>query len=115
MGGIVSLQAGLLRPDVFGGVGCLSPALWFQDQEGRDYFDLLAEVGKVPVRMYLDSGTAGPTQDGAPAARRMCQALLEAGWKDGVDLLCFEDSGAEHNERAWRGRLYRPLVFLFGP
>jgi hypothetical protein len=31
-----------------------------------------------------------------------------------VDFAHFEDVGAEHNERAWRARLEKPLVFLFG-
>jgi predicted alpha/beta superfamily hydrolase len=114
MGGVISLQAALLNPDVFGKIGCLSPAMAFKDNAGRDYFDLLAAVGKVPVRIYIDSGTAGPGQDGAPDTRRMGQALLDAGWKDGIDLMRFEDAGAEHNERAWRARLDKPLVFLFG-
>jgi predicted alpha/beta superfamily hydrolase len=115
MGGLVSLQAGLLSPDVFGKVACLSPALWYEDRADKGYFDLLAEVGKVPVCVYLDSGTAGPRADGAADTRRLGQALIEAGWTDGVDLLRYEHTGASHNERAWRARLDRPLKFLFPP
>ncbi len=116
LGGCISLQAALLRPDVFGQAACLSPAFRFKDQAGRDYFDLLARVGKVPVRIYLDSGTAGPGGDGADATRRMGEALAAGGWVDHDghrgDLMRCEDAGAEHNERAWRARLDRPLRFL---
>jgi enterochelin esterase-like enzyme len=115
MGGLISLQTGLLNPDVFGQVACLSPALWYKDRANQGYFDLLARVGKVPVRIYLDSGTAGPRSDGADDTRRLGQALIEAGWTDGVDLLRHEHTGASHNERAWRARLNRPLQFLFPP
>jgi hypothetical protein len=99
---------------VFGGAACLSPALWFEDHNGRNYFDLPAHTGKVPVRIYLDSGTAGPAQDGAPDTRKMGDLLAQAGWKGGTDLMRYEATGAEHNERAWRARLDKPLVFLFG-
>jgi hypothetical protein len=43
----------------------------------------------------------------------MADALRAAGWKDGVDLMHFEDQGAQHNERAWRARVHRPLEFMF--
>ena len=114
MGGVISLQAAVLRPDVFGEAACLSSAFLFEDASGRDYFDLIRARGKQPVRLYLDSGTAGEHQDGAPKTRAMVALLKEQGWQDGVDLEHFEDVGAAHNERAWRGRLERPLTFLFG-
>jgi predicted alpha/beta superfamily hydrolase len=114
MGGIISFQAALLHPDVFGAAACLSPVFWFKDEGEQDYFDLLAHAGKAPVRVYLDSGTAGRNQDGAADTRRMGKLLLEAGWKEGGDLMRYEATGAEHNERAWRARLDKPLVFLFG-
>ncbi len=114
MGANISLQAALLHPDVFPQVACLSPALMFKDGSGHDYFDLIGSVGKKPVRLYVDHGTGGPHQDGAPLTRRLVEALRAAGWHDGVDLMYYEDTGAEHNERAWRARVHRPLLFLFG-
>ncbi len=113
MGGNISLQAALLRPDIFGAVGCLSPALQFKDRHDQGYFDLLEKIGRVPVKIYLDSGTAGRGQDGAPLTRRLGEALIQQGWREGHDLLRFEDAGAEHNERAWRARVFRPLTFFF--
>ncbi|MCP4248491.1 MAG: hypothetical protein GY778_15695 [bacterium] len=115
MGALVSMQAALLRPDVFGGAGCLSPAFWYKDGRGGTYFDLVAKVGKVDVRIYLDSGTTGPKQDGAADTRRMGELLKKTGWSDGRDLHRHEAAGAEHNERAWRARLDQPLIFFFGP
>lgn len=131
MGGNISMQAALLNPATFGQAACLSPAFIFKDERGADYFDLVRRVGKVPVRVYLDSGTAGELQDGAPLTRKMAALFRELGWKSaedvktaeppqegggtsGVDFAHFEDAGAEHNERAWRARLEKPLVFLFG-
>jgi len=114
MGGVISFQAALLNPDIFGQAACLSPAFGFGEGTDRGYAELVRKVGKVSARLYLDSGTAGQWQDGAPQTRAMAALLREAGWKDGADLLHFEDTGADHNERAWRARLDRPLVFLFG-
>lgn len=113
MGGLVSFALALSRPDVVGQAACLSSSFWWKDDDGRSAFDLLAARGRQPVRLYLDSGTGGPSQDGAPDTRRMRDALRAAGWGD-ADLLHVEVEGATHDEAAWRARLDRPLRFLFG-
>lgn len=112
LGGLISFVGALAYPDVFGRAACLSSSFWFQDADGRDAFALLDRVGRQPVRLYLDSGTAGPSQDGAPATRRMVEALRAAGWADEA-LQHVEAAGASHDERAWRARADRPLRFLF--
>ncbi|MCK4658047.1 MAG: hypothetical protein KAV82_00865 [Phycisphaerae bacterium] len=114
MGGLISMQAALLNPQTFGMAACLSPAFGFSDKSARGYEGLVRKVGKVPVRLYVDSGTAGSWQDGAPLTRGMANLLRETGWADGKDFMHFEDTDAGHNERAWRGRLEKPLLFLFG-
>ena len=114
MGGLHAFTLALTHPDVFGQAACLSPSFWFEDGAGTSSFDLLAARGRQPVRIYVDSGTAGPTQDGAPNTRRMRDALRAAGWEDGRELQHHEAHGAEHNERAWRERAAVPLRFLFG-
>jgi len=114
MGGAISLQAALLRPDIFGAAACMSPALMFRDAAGKGYLDLINQQGKREIRLYLDSGTAGPQGDGVEATRALVEALRFVGWRDGADLLHYVDEGAVHNERAWRARLHRPLQYLFG-
>jgi enterochelin esterase-like enzyme len=115
MGGVVSLQGALLEPTTFGAAACLSPAFDFEEGSEQRYAELIKKAGKLPVRLYVDNGTGGRGQDGAPSTHRMVALLHETGWTDGRDFLYFEDTGAEHNERAWRARLDRPLAFLFGP
>ncbi len=44
----------------------------------------------------------------------MVDRLQSAGWRPSEDLVHYEDAGAQHNERAWRARVHRPLEFLFG-
>ena len=113
MGGVISLQAALLRPETFGAAACLSPAFEFTAGSAQRYATLVSKVGKVPVRLYVDHGTGGSNQDGAPATRRMVALLRATGWQDGPGFMYFADDGADHNERAWRARLERPLRFLF--
>lgn len=115
MGGVISLQTALLCPDTFGMAACLSPAFAFSDSSEQAYVELIKAAGKAPIRLYVDSGSGGAGQDGAPATRRMAALLREAGWTDGEEFMHFEDAGADHNERAWRARLEKPLCFLFGP
>jgi enterochelin esterase-like enzyme len=113
MGGAISFQGALLMPEVFGSAACLSTAFLFKDSHDKGYAELVEQRGKQPVRLYLDSGTAGKHQDGAPATRAMVELLTKTGWKPGIDLEHFEAKGADHNERAWRARVDRPLRFLF--
>ena len=43
----------------------------------------------------------------------MLKALEKKGFKDGQDLMWFQDIGAEHNEAAWAKRNWRYLKFFF--
>lgn len=122
MGGLVSFELALTAPELFGKAACLSPSFWFGDEQA--FASLRALQGTFDVerrgvkrrrpRLYLDSGTAGPSQDGAPATRRMRDALVAAGWRLGDDLQHHEAEGATHDERAWRARVDLPLRYLFG-
>jgi hypothetical protein len=48
-------------------------------------------------------------------ARRLHDALLGAGWRDGHDLHYVEDLVGGHNESAWSWRLPDALRFLLAP
>lgn len=114
MGGLISLQAALLRPDVFGQAGCLSPSFVVFGVENNPYMTVVEQTEKIPVRFYFYNGTGGRGGDGAAGTRRVVKALRERGWRDGKDLVHHEVEGAEHNERAWREDLDAALRYLFG-
>jgi hypothetical protein len=40
-------------------------------------------------------------------------ALMEKGWREGVDMRCSEVPGAPHHERAWGARFGDVLQYLF--
>jgi predicted alpha/beta superfamily hydrolase len=117
LGGLLALNLGLLEPEVFGLVGALSPSVWWADEAIRGR---IASVGKTPVRIWLDIGTAegSTTRESArivEGVRRVRDALLARGWTPGVDLHYLEAQGAAHNEAAWAQRVPGMLTFLFPP
>lgn len=116
LGGLVSLHLALTYPQTFGRVAVVSPSVWWDNKV------ILREVEaltKAPtLRIWLDIGTkeggnAASNEVTTKDARLLRDALLAKGWKQGVNLKYFEAEGAEHNERAWAGRVGPMLRFLF--
>lgn len=110
-GGVKALYVGLRHPDRFGLLGVMSPSVWWDDRYLLRFVDRL-EV-RPPTRVWIDMGTA----EGAVAvldARRLRDAMIAKGWREGTDLQYYEDSGAVHNESAWAGRLDLVLLWFFG-
>lgn len=106
LGGLVSVWAGMARPDVFGLVGALSPSTWWS----RAWLLDASQSSTPPLhRLYLDSGNAGPSSDDAANT-----AALAAIWqsKPNLDVRYVLAPGASHNESAWRARLPGALAFL---
>jgi enterochelin esterase-like enzyme len=111
LGGLVSLWMAHSLPEIFGKVACLSGAFQVRDGEGKSFADFLSSRPHQAVRVYLDCGTV---RDGARQTREVYRMYRRRGWREGLDLMYFEDKGGEHNERYWRERVWRALVFLFG-
>jgi predicted alpha/beta superfamily hydrolase len=100
MGGLVSLYFAVWHPRVFGHVATLSPSLWW---DNRAVFQEFARLRKKPaVRLWLDMGTNEP---GWEVIRLFRDTLVGQGWKEGEDLVCREELGAEHTEQAWAARI----------
>jgi len=111
LGGLVSLWLAHQLPEKFGKVACLSGAFQVRDRQRLVFADYLAGLPHQNLRIYLDSGTVG---DGVMLTRKVVAQYRARGWRDGVDLMYLEAKGHEHNERCWRDRVWRALVFLFG-
>ncbi len=67
---------------------------------------------KLPLRIWLDTGTNEP---GWERARAFRDALVEKGWRLYDDLQYMEIEGADHSEGAWAERVDPALRFLFPP
>jgi enterochelin esterase-like enzyme len=122
MGGLISFWLGWRYPQVFGGAGALSPALWWTgdlSEEGRRKPSLLegeiAAGATVPrgVRFYFDYGTGGADASCGPVLVKIAGWLEGQGLKPGSDFVVRAFPGAQHNEASWRVRLDEPLQFLF--
>jgi predicted alpha/beta superfamily hydrolase len=66
-------------------------------------------------KIWLDTGTeeGDSPQQILEDLRLLRNALLEKGWRDGVDLQYWEVPGARHHEHAWAARFGMVLECLF--
>jgi predicted alpha/beta superfamily hydrolase len=113
MGGLISFLLLWNYPEVFSQAACLSPAFVFQNLDATRLVQQYSGPGK-HIRMYMDNGGIGLEAQLQPGCEKMLAAFREKGFKLGDDLEWFRDPDAEHSERAWSRRVWRPLLFLFG-
>lgn len=124
LGGLISLWALWEHRDVFGFAGAMSPAF----PPGQAVLlDMLRAQPPDGRRVYVDTGGhEGSMHAGDRVAgrwskafrrdvRRIRDSLLEAGFREGVDLMYVEEPDAIHHESAWARRLPDALRFLLGP
>lgn len=139
LGGLLSLAIGLQYSEVFGKVGVLSPSVWWDKRAILDEVRGLA--GKLPLRMWLDMGTA-EGQVHLRDADLLAHLLVRKGWRldarstppspSGLrrfsspferDILPASSAPPDlhyervlyglHNEAAWAARFGAVLRFLF--
>lgn len=118
LGGVVSLELLSRYPQLFGGAGVVSPALWWADRAMVKRVEAATWTVPPGTRVWLDMGTreGPPGQWGAYVvdARRLRDALAAKGLAEGKTLAYLEAEGAEHNEAAWARRAGDVLTFLVG-
>lgn len=126
MGGLISLFGYLNRPDVFGLCAAFSTAYWFghegllqsieqhNHEDGKIYLDVGTEEGD--TLQYWVPPLAADRQAGdqeyVAGVRRLRDALLQGGYRQGDSLLYVEEQGGMHRESAWTRRLPDALRFL---
>ena len=110
LGGLLTMHLGLRYPTAFSRLAVLSPSVWWDDRVILR--EVLALPGKLPIRLWLDAGTAEGV-DTLVNARALRDALVAKGWTIGDDLAYLEEQGGEHNEQSWGARVERVLKFLF--
>ena len=118
MGGLISLYTAWRHPAVFGFAASMSGTLWWGEggPEGSTIIDLFAADPPSGLGVYLDSGGDPPcpgASDNYCAAVQMRDALVNAGWTEGVDLHYVWAPGAAHNEAAWAARFAGALQVWF--
>jgi predicted alpha/beta superfamily hydrolase len=108
LGGLLVMTLGLWFPNVFSRLAVMSPSVWWDDEV--IVRGVLALGKKLPLRIWLDTGTAEP---GWERARNLCAALVERGWNLNDDLEYHEIEGGDHSEAAWAARVDPMLRFLY--
>lgn len=113
LGGLISSYAGVKKPEVFGLVGAMSPSTWW---DNRVLLTFVGQTGATrPLRVYVDSGDSGPSNDGVTDTRDLANAYRALGYVDGVNFTYVVQPGATHTESAWASRLPGALEALLGP
>jgi len=115
LGGLISVYAGVERADVFGLVGAMSPSTWWDNRTIITRVGTLPQKSAKPLRVYIDSGNAGASNDDVNNTKDLAQALRGAGYVDGSTLKYEVQAGATHSEVYWAQRLPAALAFLLGP
>lgn len=115
LGGLASLYAHFLRPDLFAGALAMSPSLWFT----RDRFAAFLRSRPAPPtsRIYLDIGANEGDGKMRPLVVQLGRELHGRGWRAGGEhrVLVRVDPRGRHNEKSWRRRLPAALRFLLAP
>jgi predicted alpha/beta superfamily hydrolase len=114
LGGLITAYAGVTHSDVFGGIGAMSPSTWW------DNTWIIGEVGKTsasprPLRVYVDSGDSGPSNDDVTNTANLAKAYQSTGYAQGTSLDYLVQAGGQHSEIYWAQRLPAALAFLLGP
>lgn len=119
MGGLISLYAICEYPDVFGGAACLSthwPGVFSMDNNPIPgaFFQYLRQRLPEPGthRIYFDYGDQTLDALYPPLQREVDQIMREKGFTEKNWMTLFF-KGADHSEKAWAGRLVRPVCFIY--
>lgn len=107
------MYAGVHHADVFGFIGALSPSTWWDDR--MILGEVAAMPGVRPLRIYVDSGNAGPSNDDVENTAALAQSLRDVGYQDGATLKYVMQAQAQHSEIYWAQRAPAALAFLLGP
>lgn len=113
MGGLISFLLVWQHSDIFSMAGCLSPAFTGPYRSAVNMVKTYDGPDK-NIRIYMDNGELGLEERLQPGCEAMLAALQNNGFELGENLAWFLDEGAEHSERAWARRVWRPLLFMFG-
>jgi len=112
LGGLISLYAGIVQPQTFGGIIAMSPSIWWANGAIIDWL-LEHDIAGYQGKIWVDMGTR-EGEEAIEFARKLAGEIGKnaPGFKG---LRYREFSGATHSEKAWRQRLHLPLRYLLVP
>lgn len=110
MGGLISIYATLMYPEVFSKMMIFSPSLWVTS---KIYFDAIQFTHPTPTRIYLYAG-GKEGSNMIPNVQRFKSAIEKRGYNDAsVEFKLAIDPKGEHNEERWGREFPRALEWLY--
>ncbi len=111
MGGLVTFNMGLRKPDIFGKLGVISPSLWWGENNAAAKLKFYDYKG-LKSQIWLDTGDAEGRfmsfSEDVIAELKNIQNKYE------LDLVYYQAPNAVHSESAWAERVHSPLLYFFG-
>jgi len=110
LGGLISFYAALKYPEVFGKVGCFSPAFWFNRNELNE---LMQKTEKFKTKIYFLCGDNEGDADVVPDMENVVK------WVNSMRCECKKLNksviikGGQHNEKLWRENFKNAYLWLF--
>jgi len=110
LGGLVSIFAGYIYPQVFKKVGSMSGAFWFNP----DIVSLVADSKATPEKIYIDYGLleGDDPERYIKGNELICEAILKSGVRNS-NLMVVKDPEGVHHESSWAKRFGTVVQFLF--
>lgn len=102
LGGLNAAFVGHSYPGVFGNLAIHSPAFWYKEQ----ILDLYKSSDRLPLRIYMASGTVNDTEE---HARKMREILMEKAYP--LEYIEFNES---HSWGMWSGLIDDPIRYFWG-
>jgi len=110
MGGLISIYAGLMYPEVYGKLMIFSPSLWVAP---NIHFQTIRFQSPYPSRIYLYAG-GKESSNMVPNVQRLKRAIEENGASDSrIAFKLSIDPEGVHNEEHWGREFPKAVEWLF--
>ncbi|GAB3025933.1 alpha/beta hydrolase [Spirosoma pulveris] len=110
LGGLISIYAGLLHPDVFGRLMVFSPSLWISP---KIYFDAIRFQAPVPMKIYAYGGEQKSVYM-VPNIQRFNESLVRQHYGGhSIDIHVSVDPTGTHQEAHWSREFPKAVEWLF--
>lgn len=110
LGGLISIYAGLMHPDVFGRLMVFSPSLWISP---KIYFDAIQFRAPVPMKIYAYGGEQ-ESKYMVPNIQRFNNALVRQNYGgNAIDVHLSVDPTGTHQEAHWSREFPKAVEWLF--
>lgn len=111
LGGLVTLNIGLKRADIFSKLAVMSPSLWWGSNKALAKFKAF-NYQNLNSQLWLDIGEA--EAGFAAFTEELLSELKKIKNNYPIKIIYYQAPDAVHNERAWAKRVHCPLIYFFG-